>query len=142
MAFSSSRKQTGRSASRRAVISDINITPFVDVLLVLLIIFMVSAPMMTSSVDVNLPQGTDSNPIKLQPITISIKEDGSIYLQDNLIKISILGAKLKDITANDLKQKILVRADKKLDYGTVMHVVKTIGQAGFSHVVLATEIIK
>ena len=142
MAFSSSRKQTGRSASRRVVISDINITPFVDVLLVLLIIFMVSAPMMTSSVDVNLPQGTDSNPIKLQPITISIKEDGSIYLQDNLIKISILGAKLKDITANDLKQKILVRADKKLDYGTVMHVVKTIGQAGFSHVVLATEIIK
>ncbi|MFZ9180984.1 MAG: ExbD/TolR family protein [Rickettsiales bacterium] len=129
--------------NRRAVISDINITPFVDVLLVLLIIFMVAAPMLTSSVDVNLPQGS-VNPEndKMQTITISVKADSSIYLQDDLVKFSILPTKLREISANNFDRKIFVRADKNLDYGNVMEVVKTISQAGFSKVVLVTEISK
>lgn len=129
--------------NRRAVISDINITPFVDVLLVLLIIFMVAAPMLTSSVDVNLPQGS-ANPEndKMQTITISVKADSSIYLQDDLVKFSILPTKLREISANNFDRKIFVRADKNLDYGNVMEVVKTISQAGFSKVVLVTEISK
>ena len=83
MAFSSPKK----NGNKRAVISEINITPFVDVLLVLLIIFMVAAPMLTSSVDVNLPQGVETaNEEKLQTITVSVKSDGSIFLQEDQIK--------------------------------------------------------
>jgi biopolymer transport protein TolR len=136
MAFSSPKK----NGNKRAVISDINITPFVDVLLVLLIIFMVAAPMLTSSVDINLPQGAETtNEEKFQTITVSVKADGSIFLQDDFIKSNLLATRLKEISANNLSRKIFVRADKALDYGKVMDVVKTISLAGFAQVVLVTE---
>jgi biopolymer transport protein TolR len=139
MAFSSPKK----NGNKRAVISDINITPFVDVLLVLLIIFMVAAPMLTSSVDINLPQGVETaNEEKLQTITVSVKSDGTIFLQDDPIKSSILASRLKEISANNFTRKIFVRADKSLDYGKVMDVVKTISMAGFAQVVLVTELPK
>ena len=137
MAFSSPKK----NGNKRAVISEINITPFVDVLLVLLIIFMVAAPMLTSSVDINLPQGVETaNEEKLQTITVSVKSDGTIFLQDDPIKSSILTSRLKEISANNFTRKIFVRADKSLDYGKVMDVVKTISVAGFAQVVLVTEL--
>ena len=139
MAFSSPKK----NGNKRAVISEINITPFVDVLLVLLIIFMVAAPMLTSSVDINLPQGVETaNEEKLQTITVSVKSDGAIFLQDDPIKSSILASRLKEISANNFTRKIFVRADKSLDYGKVMDVVKTISMAGFVQVVLVTELPK
>lgn len=139
MAFSSPKK----NGNKRAVISEINITPFVDVLLVLLIIFMVAAPMLTSSVDINLPQGVETaNEEKLQTITVSVKSDGTIFLQDDLIKSTILASRLKEISANNFTRKIFVRADKSLDYGKVMDVVKTISVAGFAQVVLVTELPK
>jgi biopolymer transport protein TolR len=139
MAFSSPKK----NGNKRAVISDINITPFVDVLLVLLIIFMVAAPMLTSSVDINLPQGVETaNEEKLQTITVSVKSDGTIFLQDDQIKSTILASRLKEISANNFTRKIFVRADKSLDYGKVMDVVKTISVAGFAQVVLVTELPK
>ena len=139
MTFSSPKK----NGNKRAVISEINITPFVDVLLVLLIIFMVAAPMLTSSVDINLPQGVETaNEEKLQTITVSVKSDGSIFLQDDPIKSSILTSRLKEISANNFTRKIFVRADKSLDYGKVMDVVKTISLAGFAQVVLVTELPK
>ena len=139
MAFSSPKK----NGNKRAVISEINITPFVDVLLVLLIIFMVAAPMLTSSVDINLPQGVETaNEEKLQTITVSVKSDGAIFLQDDPIKSTILASRLKEISANNFTRKIFVRADKSLDYGKVMDVVKTISMAGFVQVVLVTELPK
>ena len=139
MAFSSPKK----NGNKRAVISEINITPFVDVLLVLLIIFMVAAPMLTSSVDRNLPQGVETaNEEKLQTITVSVKSDGTIFLQDDPIKSTILASRLKEISANNFTRKIFVRADKSLDYGNVMDVVKTISMAGFTQVVLVTELPK
>jgi biopolymer transport protein TolR len=139
MAFSSPKK----NGNKRAVISEINITPFVDVLLVLLIIFMVAAPMLTSSVDINLPQGVETaDEEKLQTITVSVKSDGSIFLQDDPIKSTILASRLKEISANNFTRKIFVRADKSLDYGKVMDVVKTISLAGFAQVVLVTELPK
>ena len=139
MAFSSPKK----NGNKRAVISEINITPFVDVLLVLLIIFMVAAPMLTSSVDINLPQGVETaNEEKLQTITVSVKSDGTIFLQDDPIKSTILASRLKEISANNFTRKIFVRADKSLDYGNVMDVVKTISVAGFAQVVLVTELPK
>ncbi len=130
-----------RLSKKRRIISDINITPFVDVLLVLLIIFMVAAPMMTSSINVDLPGGT-TNPLneKTQPISISVKADGSIFLQEEQIKITALPSKLLSLTNNNLSNKIHVRADKKLDYGRVMEVVKTVSGTGFNQVVLVTEL--
>ncbi len=101
---------------------------------------MVAAPMMTSSVNIDLPKGA-SNPIneKTQPITVSVKSDGSIYLQEDLVKLSVLGNKLAAISSGNFSNKIFVRADKNLDYGRVMDVVKAVSVAGFSQVVLVTE---
>jgi biopolymer transport protein TolR len=137
MSFSLNQK----SAKKRRIISEINVTPFVDVLLVLLIIFMVAAPMMTSSVSIDLPKGSvDPNNEKIQPITVSVKADGTIFLQEDSIKLSVLGAQLIEISGKNLSNKILVRADKNLDYGRVMEVVRIISVAGFNQVVLVTEL--
>lgn len=137
MSFSLNQK----SSKKRRIISEINVTPFVDVLLVLLIIFMVAAPMMTSSVSIDLPKGSaDPNNEKIQPITVSVKADGTIFLQEDSIKLSVLGAQLIEISGKNLSNKILVRADKNLDYGRVMEVVRIISVAGFNQVVLVTEL--
>ncbi len=137
MAFSFDSK----NSKKRRVISEINITPFVDVLLVLLIIFMVAAPMMTSSINIDLPKGA-ANPAneKIQPISVSVKSDGSIFLQDEAIKLGSLPNRLLEMTGNNLDNKIYVRADKNLDYGRVMEVVRTVSLAGFNQVSLATEL--
>lgn len=102
---------------------------------------MVAAPMMTSSVNIELPKGTaDAVNEKIQPISISVKFDGTIFLQDEAIKLNSLNRKLLEISGNNLSNKIYVRADKNLDYGRVMEVVKTVSLAGFNQVVLATEL--
>jgi biopolymer transport protein TolR len=126
---------------KRQAIAEINITPFVDVLLVLLIIFMVAAPMMTSGVDVELPKGA-LNPIneKEAPITIAVKSDGAIFVQDEEVKLRALASHLLEMTNNNLDSKIYIKADKNLDYGRVMEIVKVTSLAGFSQVVLVTEI--
>ncbi len=137
MSFSINHKST----KKRRINAEINVTPFVDVLLVLLIIFMVAAPMMTSSVNIDLPKGSASpNNEKIQPITVSIKSDGTIFLQEDSVKLSVLGNKLIDLSGGNLSNKILVRADKKLDYGRVMEVVSAVSVAGFNQVVLVTEL--
>lgn len=137
MSFAFNSKNT----KKRQVMSEINITPFVDVLLVLLIIFMVAAPMMTSSVNIDLPQGAaNATAEKTQPIAVSVKSDGSIFLGEEVVKISFLATKLLELTGNNLDNKIHVRADKNLDYGRVMEVVKTISTAGFNQVILVTEL--
>lgn len=130
-----------KNNKKRHIVSDINITPFVDVLLVLLIIFMVASPMMTSSVNIDLPKGASSpSNEKIQPISISVKSDGSIFLQDEATKLNLLSSRLLEITGNNLSNKIYVRADKNLDYGRVMEVVRILSLAGFAQVVLATEL--
>ena len=132
-----------RNGKKKQIISDINITPFVDVLLVLLIIFMVAAPLMTSGVNVDLPKGAAS-PIneKTQPLIVSVKSDGAIFLQDELTKIALLSPRLLAATNNNLNSKIYIRADQNLGYGRVMEVVKTINAAGFNQVILVTELNK
>ena len=128
---------------KRSTICEINITPFVDVLLVLLIIFMVAAPMMTSNINISLPKGSKSSSNEnIIPVSVSIKSDGSVFLQNNPISIKDLSYKLLDTTANNLETKIFVRADKSLGYGEVMDVVSLISEAGFNKVVLVTEIAK
>jgi biopolymer transport protein TolR len=138
MAFNTQNKN---SRKRRAAMSDINITPFVDVLLVLLIIFMVAAPMMTSSIELELPKGAAAaNSSQDEPITVSVKNDGSVFLQEDSVKLANLSQELLKLTNNNINSKIYVRADTKIDYGRVMEVVKTINLAGFTQVVLVTEL--
>jgi biopolymer transport protein TolR len=130
-----------KNYKKRPAISEINITPFVDVLLVLLIIFMVAAPMMNSTVEIDLPTGsTNPNDEKVPPITVSIKSDGTIFLQEESTKLNILPKQLLDLVNNNLATKIFVRADKSLDYGRVMEVIKILSLAGFTQVALVTEI--
>jgi biopolymer transport protein TolR len=138
---SSHNNFNSKGSKRRNAISEINVTPFVDVLLVLLIIFMVAAPMMTSSINVNLPEGSaNKDEKKIEPITISMDSSKKIFLQDQEIKISELPKKLLEITNQNFSSKIHVRGDEALDYGKIMDLVKIIGDSGFKQIVLVTEI--
>ncbi len=140
MGASFNQTQFGRNRRNRAPMSEINITPFVDVMLVLLIIFMVTAPLLTAGVQVDLPE-TSSAPLAGQdePLAITVMADGSIYLQKTPIKLDELVPKLQAITKAKKDTRIFVRGDKKVSYGQVMQVVGAIGAAGFSKVAFVTE---
>ena len=128
------------SRYRNRTISDINITPFVDVLLVLLIIFMVTSPIITGGLNVDLPSGANQkDKITQDDIIVSIQKDSKIYLNDKEISISSLARDLKKSAKNDLSYKIHIKADKRNDYGKVMEIVKVINLAGFSHIILVTK---
>ena len=127
----------------RTTMSEINVTPMVDVMLVLLIIFMVSAPLLTVGVPIDLPQ-TQAKSLDQdkEPLTITVNTKGEVYLQNTEIKIEELVPKLQAITqargGND--ERIYVRGDKKVDYGTVMRVMGRLSAAGFRRVALVTEV--
>ncbi|MBO1358534.1 MULTISPECIES: protein TolR [Acetobacter] len=132
---------SGRGPRRkRRPMSDINVTPLVDVMLVLLIIFMVTSPMMTSGVNVDLPK-TDAKPVNsdTKPITVSIKSDGTIYLGDNPVSSDQLIDQLKAASENDPTHRIFVRGDAHIDYGKVMQVMGQITAGGFTHVALLAQ---
>ena len=138
----SAKKTSGRRRNT-GFNSSINITPLVDVMLVLLIIFMVAAPLMTSGVSIDLPKGAASAiEEKSQPIIVSVKSDGTIFLQEESSKLGLIPSQLLGMTNNNLDSKIYVRADQNLGYGRVMEVVKTINNAGFTQVILVTELNK
>jgi biopolymer transport protein TolR len=128
------------SRGRYRPLAEINVTPLVDVMLVLLIIFMVTAPLMTSGVSVDLPK-TNAQPLNSdsEPLTVSIKADGSIFLQDQALDISGLVGKLQAISKNNPERRIFVRGDKDLAYGRIMEVMGTITQGGFTKVALLAE---
>ncbi len=130
----------GRSTSNSGGFNDINITPFVDVMLVLLIIFMVAAPMMTTGVTVNLPK-TQASPIpgNDEPVSVSIKNDGSVYVQNTMTPLNLLGIKLKAVAHEKTDTRIIVRGDSGIDYGQVMKVIGEINGAGFSKIALQTD---
>ena len=134
----------GRRRHRRSpVMAEINVTPMVDVMLVLLIIFMVSAPLLTVGVPIDLPQ-TQAKSLDQdkEPLTVSVNTKGEVYLQNSEIKIDELVPKLQAITqargGND--ERIYVRGDRKVDYGTVMRVMGRLSAAGFRRVALVTEV--
>ena len=132
-----------RRHRRRGIMSEINVTPMVDVMLVLLIIFMVSAPLLTVGVPIDLPQSQaktlDQNK---EPLTISVNLKGQVFLQNTEMGVDELIPKLKAITdaRGGLDERIFVRADRKVDYGTVMRVMGRLSGAGFHRVSLITEI--
>ena len=132
-----------RRHRRRGIMSEINVTPMVDVMLVLLIIFMVSAPLLTVGVPLDLPQSqAKSLDQNKEPLTISVNLKGQVFLQNTEMGVDELVPKLKAITdaRGGLDERIFVRADRKVDYGTVMRVMGRLSGAGFHRVTLVTEV--
>ncbi len=113
------------------LMSEINVTPFVDVMLVLLIIFMVTAPMMVQGVDVNLPQASSSSlKTEEEHLVISVKKDGQVFINDQAVDVSTLTQKLEAILRNVEKREVFLRADKAVPYGVVVNVMTRVKQAG------------
>ncbi len=130
----------GRRGRRRRQLGEINVTPFVDVMLVLLIVFMVTAPLLTTGVTVDLPQArTSPLPGQDEPIVVSIKADGSVWLQDSALALEDLGPRLAAIRERNPELRVFVRGDRAVDYGRVMAVVGALNQAGIGKVALLTE---
>jgi biopolymer transport protein TolR len=133
----------GRRTRRRrsAVMSEINVTPMVDVMLVLLIIFMVAAPLLTVGVPIDLPQtqakGIDQD---REPLTVSVNDKGQVFLQNSEIKVEELVPKLQAIAKSGADERIYVRGDRKVDYGAVMRVMGRLSAAGYRRVALVTEV--
>jgi len=121
--------------------AEINVTPFVDVMLVLLIVFMVTAPLLTVGVEVDLPESSANNlPGDDEPLTVTIDREGRLYLQELEVVIDELVPKLRAIAAERPDMRIFVRGDKAIDYGRVMLVMGTINAGGFDKVGLVTEL--
>ncbi|MBT7943259.1 MAG: protein TolR [Alphaproteobacteria bacterium] len=129
-----------RHGRRAQPMSDINVTPMVDVMLVLLIIFMVTAPLLTVGVQVDLPK-TSASIIKGQdePLAITVNAEGQVYLQETEIELAGLLPRLNAITGNNPDVRIFVRGDAAVDYGRVMEVMGTINAAGYRKVALVTQ---
>ncbi len=131
----------GRRRSRP--MSEINVTPFVDVMLVLLIVFMVTAPLLTVGVPVDLPKthaqalGQDR-----EPLSVTVRRNGRIYLQNTPVDEDDLVPKLTAIAGNGYDQRIFVRGDRAVDYGRVMEIMALISAAGFTHIGLVTDVAK
>jgi len=134
----------GKRRRRRPVMSEINVTPFVDVMLVLLIVFMVSAPLLTVGVPITLPQSqAKALPQDNEPLTVSVNVDGKIFLQNQPIEMDDLVTKLKaiiDARHGNPDETIYVRGDRKVDYGTMMRVMGRISGAGYRKVALVTNV--
>ncbi len=137
----SGRERSARARRRRPPMSEINVTPFVDVMLVLLIVFMIAAPLLTVGVEVDLPeadvpevQGSD------EPLAVSIDAQGRIFLQDTELALEELGPRLVAISQNNPDVRIFVRGDEAIEYGNVMAVMGALNQAGFNNVALITRL--
>jgi len=125
----------------KKTISEINVTPFVDVMLVLLIIFMVTAPLLTSGIKINLPESSSVlKNEKKDPVTVSINSIGEIFIQKKKFSKDQLIKKLTLLKKNNKNLKIYIKGDKKLDYGRVMDLMNLINQSGFKKVALVTKL--
>lgn len=130
----------GRPGSRYRPMADINVTPLVDVMLVLLVVFMVTAPLLTVGVPVDLPQ-TQAPPINepKEPTVITVNKEGDIYIQDGVVAEDGLVAKLQAVTNSNPDAVLYVRGDKDINYGKVLEVMSLISNAGFHKVSLVAE---
>ncbi len=132
----------GRRSRGRAPMSEINVTPFVDVMLVLLIIFMITAPLLVTGVPVDLPESrANALDQDQEPVQISIDQEGRIYLDDEEMSRNALTARLNEIASNQTPEdprQIMLRGDKTLDYGLIMGVMGELNRAGLNRVSLVT----
>ena len=126
--------------SKKEPMSEINVTPFVDVMLVLLIIFMVTAPLLTVGVQVDLPESAaDSLPDDQEPLTLSINSKGEIYIQEHQVTYQKMIPKLLAIAKNRTDTRIYVRGDKTINYGRVLEIMGLLSGSGFTKVALISE---
>ncbi|MDE1903264.1 MAG: protein TolR [Alphaproteobacteria bacterium] len=134
-------RDAGTRSARYRPMSEINVTPMVDVMLVLLVIFMVTAPLLTVGVPVDLPQ-TQAPAINepKEPLVITIDSKGEVYLQNNKIDPKDLGPRLVAITNNNPNATIYVRGDRAIDYGRVLEIMGVVSSAGFTKVSLIAEL--
>ncbi len=131
----------GRKAGRYRPMSEINVTPMVDVMLVLLVVFMITAPLLTVGVPVDLPK-TEASVIvgEDEPLVITLNAEGKLILQETEVALDKLVARLTAITENRKETRVFVRGDRKIAYGKVMEVMGRINLAGFTRVALITEL--
>jgi biopolymer transport protein TolR len=136
----STRGKGRRGKRRRRLMGEINVTPFVDVMLVLLIIFMVAAPLLTVGVPVDLPETEAASlPSEEEPLTITIRQNGQIFLQDNPVSFEEVLPRLQALSTTGYDRRIFIRADEVADYGVVMRVMARINAAGYRNLGLVTE---
>jgi biopolymer transport protein TolR len=143
MSVSAAGRKSGRrrrGVPRYGAMAEINMTPFIDVMLVLLIIFMVAAPLLATGVPIDLPQ-TKAAALNIdqKPISIAIDDKGSVYLMDQEVSLDDLVDKLKAASKSGFDERIYVRGAKSVDYGRVAEVMSLITTAGFTKVALVTE---
>jgi len=137
--FAQSGRRGGRQR-RRGRMAEINVTPFVDVMLVLLIVFMVTAPLLTVGVPVELPRTQAKQlPSEQEPLTISVQADGGIYVQDTKVERDALLPQLKAIAREGYDRRIFIRGDAKADYGAVADVMAILSSAGYRNLGLVTD---
>ena len=132
-----------RGVPRYGAMADINMTPFIDVMLVLLIIFMVAAPLLTTGVTVDLPRASATAlNVDRKPIAVSLNEQGQLYVMDEPVADADLVAKLQAASQSDVDQRIYLRASKAVPYGRVAEIMAAVTTAGYKKVALVTEPIK
>ncbi len=133
------RSRSGRRRQRARPMSEINVTPFVDVMLVLLIVFMVTAPLLSAGVPVNLPEA-NAKPLaaEKEPVAVTIDADGRVFVKNKEVPIDELVAKLSDAVGGNLDQRIYIRGDRSVSYGAIMRVMGDINGAGFRNIGLVS----
>ena len=133
------RRNSRRRSSAAGVMSEINVTPLVDVMLVLLIVFMVAAPLMTVGVPIELPK-TEAKPLNTsaEPLYVTVQADKTVYLQETKIELADLTAKLQAVAKAGNDEQIMVRADTSVNYGSVMEVMGLLSAAGYKKIGLVT----
>jgi biopolymer transport protein TolR len=140
MAVSISRAERRWRRTRHRPMSDINVTPMVDVMLVLLVIFMITAPLLTVGVPIDLPRTQAAViPGQDEPLTVTVDAEGRVYLQETEIDLGALAPRLVAIVGNNPDVRIFVRGDRAINYGRVMEVMGSVNGAGFKRVALVTE---
>ena len=134
------QRRNSRRRSNHGTMSDINVTPLVDVMLVLLIVFMVAAPLMTTGVPIELPktQATQLN-TPSEPITISVQADRKVFIDKTEIALGDLAAKLQALVKNGNEEQLMVRGDTNVPYGAIMEVMGVLNAAGYSKIGLVTS---
>ncbi len=133
------RSRSGRRRQRARPMSEINVTPFVDVMLVLLIVFMVTAPLLSAGVPVNLPEA-NAKPLAVdkEPVSVTIDADGRVFIKDAEVPIDELVSKLSAAVGGNLDQRIYIRGDRSVSYGAIMRVMGDINGAGFRNIGLVS----
>ena len=140
LASSGRRGGRGRRSARRGRLSEINLTPFVDVVVVLLIVFMVTAPLLTVSIPIELPRTeAKQSAAETEPLSITIKQDGTVYLQETTVSVDELVPRLRGISREGYDRAIYIRGDANVNYGLMADVLARVSSGGFTKIQLVTD---